>query len=725
MGRMGGQKSYSALPGDYKLLEEVGHGASAVVYRAIYLPFNEVVAVKCLDLDRCGSNLDDIRREAQTMSLIDHPNVIRAYSSFVVDHSLWVVMPFMAEGSCLHLMKIAYPEGFEEAVIGSVLKETLKAVEYLHRHGHIHRDVKAGNILLDSDGGVKLADFGVTACMFDRGDRQRSRNTFVGTPCWMAPEVLQPGSGYNFKADIWSFGITALELAHGHAPFSKYPPMKVLLMTIQSAPPGLDYDRDKRFSKSFKEMVAMCLVKDPMKRPTAEKLLKHSFFKHAKPPEATVPGLLVNLPPLWERVKALQLKDAAQLALKKMPSAEEEALSQDEYKRGVSAWNFDVEDLKSQAALVQDDDDPSVLKEEDEDLGPLVNDRVFSVSKSGAGKSISTNDLYCKGNIDGAGCLDSRCFGAREENSESESPAAENLEQRDGRENGSINDPIHSLSKRDPEQSNSRNQLFKHRQTHSGPLMPIRVLSMPSSERGRFSERDEGDYPSAMERGCKHDGRKEPNLSGPLMLPSRASANSLSAPIRSSGFREGLDDKTKANVIQIKGRFSITSENADRVKDIPLCSVSRRSSQGSPLRKSASVGDWLVDTKQTRPKEASNLPIPVSVLIPQLQNLFQQTIFQQDLVANLLRTVQQTELVEGGKWAPPTQSLGSDSSNDPAVSERERLLSVKVAELQNRMINLTDELTAAKLKHVQLQQQLTEAHGREEDRIRKEEKEYS
>ncbi|XP_020525855.1 serine/threonine-protein kinase BLUS1 isoform X6 [Amborella trichopoda] len=629
MGRMGGQKSYSALPGDYKLLEEVGHGASAVVYRAIYLPFNEVVAVKCLDLDRCGSNLDDIRREAQTMSLIDHPNVIRAYSSFVVDHSLWVVMPFMAEGSCLHLMKIAYPEGFEEAVIGSVLKETLKAVEYLHRHGHIHRDVKAGNILLDSDGGVKLADFGVTACMFDRGDRQRSRNTFVGTPCWMAPEVLQPGSGYNFKADIWSFGITALELAHGHAPFSKYPPMKVLLMTIQSAPPGLDYDRDKRFSKSFKEMVAMCLVKDPMKRPTAEKLLKHSFFKHAKPPEATVPGLLVNLPPLWERVKALQLKDAAQLALKKMPSAEEEALSQDEYKRGVSAWNFDVEDLKSQAALVQDDDDPSVLKEEDEDLGPLV----FSVSKSGAGKSISTNDLYCK---------------------------------------------------------------------------------------------DEGDYPSAMERGCKHDGRKEPNLSGPLMLPSRASANSLSAPIRSSGgFREGLDDKTKANVIQIKGRFSITSENADRVKDIPLCSVSRRSSQGSPLRKSASVGDWLVDTKQTRPKEASNLPIPVSVLIPQLQNLFQQTIFQQDLVANLLRTVQQTELVEGGKWAPPTQSLGSDSSNDPAVSERERLLSVKVAELQNRMINLTDELTAAKLKHVQLQQQLTEAHGREEDRIRKEEKEYS
>ncbi|MBA0826385.1 hypothetical protein Goarm_011241 [Gossypium armourianum] len=118
------------------------------------------------------------------MSLIDHPNVIRAYCSFVVDRNLWVVMPFMSEGSCLHLMKIAYPDGLEEPAIGSILKEALKALDYLHRQGHIHRDVKAGNILLDNNGTVKLADFGVSACMFDAGDRQRSRNTFVGTPCW-------------------------------------------------------------------------------------------------------------------------------------------------------------------------------------------------------------------------------------------------------------------------------------------------------------------------------------------------------------------------------------------------------------------------------------------------------------------------------------------------------------------------------------------------------------
>ncbi|KAF9622739.1 hypothetical protein IFM89_032919 [Coptis chinensis] len=187
---------------------------------------------------------------------------------------------------------------------------TLKALGYLHRHGHIHRDVKAGNILLDSNGIVKLGGFGVSACMFDRVIASvpgiRLWKSMLVSCCYkMAPEVLQPGSGYDYKADIWSFGITALELAHGHAPYSEYPPMKVVVMTIQNAPPGLDYDRDKWFSKSFKEMVAMCLVKDQTKGPTAEKLLKHPFFKHAKPPGLSVKNLLTDLPPLWDRVKAL------------------------------------------------------------------------------------------------------------------------------------------------------------------------------------------------------------------------------------------------------------------------------------------------------------------------------------------------------------------------------------------------------------------------------------
>ncbi|XP_007039408.2 PREDICTED: STE20/SPS1-related proline-alanine-rich protein kinase [Theobroma cacao] len=725
MRRMGGsQRSYSANPSDYRLLEEVGYGASATVYRAIYLPFNDVVAVKCLDLDRCSSNLDDIRREAQTMSLIDHPNVIRALCSFVVDRNLWVVMPFMSEGSCLHLMKIAYPDGFEEPAIGSILKETLKALDYLHRQGHIHRDVKAGNILLDNNGTVKLADFGVSACMFDAGDRQRSRNTFVGTPCWMAPEVLQPGSGYNSKADIWSFGITALELAHGHAPFSKYPPMKVLLMTIQNAPPGLDYDRDKKFSKSFKEMVAMCLVKDQTKRPTAEKLLKHSFFKHAKPPELSVKKLFADLPPLWNRVKALQLKDAAQLALKKMPSAEQEAISQSEYQRGVSAWNFDIEDLKAQASLVRDDDDIHECKDDDASMKSSLGHKAAAYCESSFGK-LNLNREVSQAETGGPRNVDlsqSDCLNGKGKNLECDIVEAGCQETVGLRKNGSSIDVMASTSERDVVLT--RAKTVKPRQTQSGPLTPGAVLNHSSSERVRNSERFENEILPANEKVCQV--RKAPSFSGPLMLPNRASANSLSAPIKSSGgFRDSLDDKSKANLVQIKGRFSVTSENLDLVKDIPLSTVSRRSSQTSPLRKSASVGDWIFESKQVptnhSSKDLTNGNMPTSIFMNHLQNLFQQTSLQQDLIVNLLNIFQPAEFVDAtqnGKLPPLPRCSESNGNVETAASERERLLLCKISELQSRMMNLTDELTAEKLKYEQLQQQLRSMSGAEENGIR-------
>lgn len=767
-----GRKNYPALASDYKLLEEVGYGASATVYRAICLPMNEVVAVKCLDLDRCSSNLDDIRREAQTMSLIDHPNVIKAYCSFVVDRCLWVVMPFMAEGSCLHIMKIAYPDGFEEYAIATILKETLKALEYLHRQGHIHRDVKAGNILVDSGGAVKLGDFGVSACMFDTGDRQRSRNTFVGTPCWMAPEVLQPGNGYNFKADIWSLGITALELAHGHAPFSKYPPMKVLLMTIQNAPPGLDYDRDKKFSKSFKEMIAMCLVKDQTKRPTAEKLLKHSFFRQAKSPEYVVRNLLQGLPPLWERVKAIQLKDAAQLALKKMPSAEKEALSQDEYKRGVSAWNFDIEDLKAQAALIQDDDESSGGKEEDENFGPSErenqatplqtsirsdSEKIQSEWRPPMVKSSSINELGKRSD-----------FKNPEKKEPKQISDIKNLERKEPKQiegfdavNGDATDitgsnsPRHSafvdLSKvgekeqtkfnkerqnnggtnirkiNDVEQIDDRSHARQSRHAYSGPLMPDRVLCLQDPDNGRDKKG------RCLEEPYKGDLRKEFFLSGPLLLPTRASANSLSAPMKSSGgYKDYQEEKSKACMVQKKGRFSVTSEDVDLVENGPLSSVCRRSSQSVALRKSASVGDWLYEQKQGVAAQVPKDPpvdttIPVAVLAPYLQNLLQQTISQQEQIVNLMANVYQAEAINSGQQSGKLSTQIRNGINESAVetaTERERLLLAKIAELQSKIVSLTEELHAVRLKSTQLQRQLSFVSSREEEhRIQKERKE--
>ncbi|XP_010439085.1 PREDICTED: serine/threonine-protein kinase fray2-like isoform X1 [Camelina sativa] len=687
------QRGYSLNPKDYKLLEEVGHGASAVVYRAIYLPTNEVVAIKCLDLDRCNSNLDDIRRESQTMSLIDHPNVIKSFCSFSVDHSLWVVMQFMAQGSCLHLMKTAYSDGFEESAICCVLKETLKALDYLHKQGHIHRDVKAGNILLDDNGEIKLGDFGVSACLFDNGDRQRARNTFVGTPCWMAPEVLQQGNGYNSKADIWSFGITALELAHGHAPFSKYPPMKVLLMTIQNAPPGLDYDRDKKFSKSFKEMVAMCLVKDQTKRPTAEKLLKHSCFKHTKPPELSVKTLFSELPPLWSRVKSLQAKDAQQLALKRMATADEEAISKSEYQRGVSAWNFDVRDLKTQASLLIDDDDLAESKEDEEIFCAQfnkVNDREQVFDRLQPCENMNGKEKASNTEVDEPYCEEKFTFITTASSLERMSPNSE-----------------HDI----PEAKVKP----VRRQSQSGPLTSRTVLSHSASEKGHIYERSESEQQTAP------TVRRAPSFSGPLNLPTRASANSLSAPIKySGGFRDSLDDKSKANLVQ-KGRFSVTSGNVDLAKDVPTSIVPRRSPQVSPLRKSASVGNWMLEPKMptVQPqtiKELSSHPTSSTLIMPQLQHLFQQNSIQQDLIMNLLNSIQPAEPTEGshsGKL-PPLPRSDSNGNVEPAACERERLLLSSISDLCARLDDLTEELDIEKSKYNQLQQKLKAFTGREQ-----------
>uniref|UniRef100_A0A0D9XLL5 Protein kinase domain-containing protein n=1 Tax=Leersia perrieri TaxID=77586 RepID=A0A0D9XLL5_9ORYZ len=683
----GAAPSFTANPRDYQLMEEVGYGAHAVVYRAVFVPRNEVVAVKCLDLDQLNNNIDEIQREAQIMSLIEHPNVIRAYCSFVVDHSLWVVMPFMTEGSCLHLMKIAYPDGFEEPVIGSILKETLKALEYLHRQGQIHRDVKAGNILVDNAGIVKLGDFGVSACMFDRGDRQRSRNT-------MAPEVLQPGTGYNFKY--------------------------VLLMTLQNAPPGLDYDRDRRFSKSFKEMVAMCLVKDQTKRPTAEKLLKHSFFKNAKPPELTMKGILTDLPPLWDRVKALQLKDAAQLALKKMPSSEQEALSLSEYQRGVSAWNFDVEDLKAQASLIRDDEPPEI--KEDDDTARTTEVEKDSFSRNHLGKSSSTNENVFSGrastiaaNSDGKGDLAFDSFDFDDHNVDAKIVP-------NGYDNArSDNNSSPSTSKQDPESKYWRSTSGQKQQISGTPAVHSGGENISTAEKSRGVERDA----TVQLASDKHrtETRRAANLSGPLSLPTRASANSLSAPIRSSGgYVDSLGDKSKRNVVEIKGRFSVTSENVDlaKVQEVPLSSLSRKSPQGSPLKKSASVGDWLVNTKPMsnshHVKELCNSSVSSSVLIPHLENLVKQTMFQQDLIMNVLSSLQQNEKVDGvlSGISPQLRNMDSETTVGSVNSDKERSLLVKISELQSRMITLTDELIAAKLKHVQLQQELNALYCREE-----------
>ncbi|KAI8098691.1 uncharacterized protein BX664DRAFT_271447 [Halteromyces radiatus] len=289
----------SNKPEDYELKEPIGYGSSAVVYAALYKPSNRKVAMKVIDLDMFERNqIDELRRETALMALSKHPNVLRVYGSFVSGSKLYIITPYLSAGSCLDIMKTSYPDGFDEITIATILKQALEGLIYLHKNGHIHRDVKAGNLLMDEYGLVQLADFGVSSSLTENNE---VRKTFVGTPCWMAPEVMEQ-AGYDFKADIWSFGITAIELATGHAPFAKYSPMKVLMMTLSQDPPTLSRENAKhKFSKMIKEMIDTCLQKDPKKRPTAEKLLQHPFFRQAKRKDFLMKSVLTHVPALDRR----------------------------------------------------------------------------------------------------------------------------------------------------------------------------------------------------------------------------------------------------------------------------------------------------------------------------------------------------------------------------------------------------------------------------------------
>ncbi|KAG8446834.1 hypothetical protein GDO86_014334 [Hymenochirus boettgeri] len=256
----------------FDVLEKLGEGSYGSVFKASHKDTSQIVAIKQIPVE---SDLQEIIKEIAIMQQCDSPHVVKYYGSYFKNTDLWIVMEFCGGGSVSDIIRLR-KQTLKEDEIATILQSTLKGLEYLHFMRKIHRDIKAGNILLSSEGSAKLADFGVAGQLTDT---MAKRNTVIGTPFWMAPEVIQE-IGYNCVADIWSLGITAIEMAEGKPPYAEIHPMRAIFMIPSNPPPT--FRKPELWSKEFVDFINLCLVKNPEQRSSATELLQHPFVKTAK-----------------------------------------------------------------------------------------------------------------------------------------------------------------------------------------------------------------------------------------------------------------------------------------------------------------------------------------------------------------------------------------------------------------------------------------------------------
>lgn len=267
---MGETDAYPADLSSYTLVKELGKTNFSNVSLMSVAKTGEKVVIKKMEYDEI--DLSMVLTECRMLTMLNHSNIIDVHRCFLDQKYLCIVMPVMEQD----LKQLVEEKGgLTEKEALRILSQIISALDYIHSNGFTHRDIKAANVFIDSDGNVKLGDFGTMK-------ESSTCKTFVGTPNWMAPEVMEQGGGYTTSADIWSLGIVMIEIINGYAPYYNLMPMQIILRVIQKDPPTLDTTpshTSQKVSKSYRSLIRKCLQKDPSERPTTKQLMSTKILK--------------------------------------------------------------------------------------------------------------------------------------------------------------------------------------------------------------------------------------------------------------------------------------------------------------------------------------------------------------------------------------------------------------------------------------------------------------